>query len=121
MKAQILPVDLNLWCVYDIVGKVKCLKIFYFAILCPLDRTTGEEVFKVLDSFLFQSGLLWSQCIGICTDGAASMTGIHSGVVGHVKKVEPNITATHCIIHREALVAKKWILLCPKSCHLVLK
>ena len=70
-------------------------------------RTTGEEVFKVLDSFLLQSGLLWSQCIGICTDGAASMTGIHSGVVGRVKKVAPNITATHCMIHREALVAKK--------------
>ena len=70
-------------------------------------RTTGEEVFKVLDSFLLQSGLLWSQCIGIYTDGAASMTGIHSGIVGHVKKVAPNITATHCMIHREALVAKK--------------
>ena len=70
-------------------------------------RTTGEEVFKVLDSFLLQSGLLWSQCIGICTDGAASMTGIHSGVVGHVKKVAANIIATHCMIHREALVAKK--------------
>ena len=35
------------------------------------------------------------------------MTGIHSGVVGRVKKVAPNITATHCMIHREALVAKK--------------
>ncbi|XP_014768815.1 protein FAM200B [Octopus bimaculoides] len=70
-------------------------------------RTTGEEVFKVLDSFLFQSGLLWSRCIGICTDGVASMIGIHSGVVGYIKKVAPNITATHCMIHREALVAKK--------------
>ena len=70
-------------------------------------RKTGEEVFKVLDSFLLQSGLLWSQCIGICTDGAASMTVIHSGVVGHVKKVAANITVTHCMIHREALVAKK--------------
>ena len=30
-------------------------------------RTTGEEVFKVLDSFFLQSGLLWSQCIGICS------------------------------------------------------
>lgn len=35
------------------------------------------------------------------------MTGIHTGVVGHVKKAAPNITATHCMIHREALVAKK--------------
>ena len=35
------------------------------------------------------------------------MTVIHSGVVGHVKKVAVNITVTHCMIHREALVAKK--------------
>ena len=35
------------------------------------------------------------------------MTGIQSGVVGHVKKVAPNITATHCMIYQQALVAKK--------------
>uniref|UniRef100_A0A0L8FVS6 DUF4371 domain-containing protein n=1 Tax=Octopus bimaculoides TaxID=37653 RepID=A0A0L8FVS6_OCTBM len=82
------------------------LEDFLFCYPMPT-RTTGEEVFKVLDSFLFQSGLLWSQCIGICTDGVVSMTGIHSGVVGYIKKVAPNVTATHCMIHREALVAKK--------------
>uniref|UniRef100_A0A0L8G0L3 DUF4371 domain-containing protein n=1 Tax=Octopus bimaculoides TaxID=37653 RepID=A0A0L8G0L3_OCTBM len=74
------------------------LEDFLFCYPMPT-RTTLEEVFKVLDSFLFQSGLLWSQCIGICTDRAASMTGIHSGVVGYIKKVAPNITATHCMIH----------------------
>ena len=49
------------------------------------------------------------------------MTGIHSGVVWCVKKVAPYITVTHCMIHQEAMVAKKWMLLCPKSCHFVLK
>ena len=35
------------------------------------------------------------------------MNGIYSGVVGHVKKVAPNITATHCMIYQQALFAKK--------------
>lgn len=66
------------------------LEDFLFSHSIPT-RTTGEEVFKELDSSLSQSGLLWSQFFGTCTDGAASMTSIHSGVVGHVKKVLPNM------------------------------
>uniref|UniRef100_A0A8C4T186 HAT C-terminal dimerisation domain-containing protein n=1 Tax=Erpetoichthys calabaricus TaxID=27687 RepID=A0A8C4T186_ERPCA len=69
-------------------------------------RTSGEEVFKVLHNFLSQSGLSRDRCIGICTDGAASITGKHSGVVACVKKEAPNITATHCMIHRQSLAAK---------------
>ena len=34
------------------------------------------------------------------------MTGKKSGVVARIKQVAPNVTATHCIIHREALAAK---------------
>ena len=101
MKAQILPVDLNLWCLCDIVGKVRKFSKYW--------------TFFFFNQACYGASVL---AYGIYTDGAASMTGIHSGVVGHVKKVAPNITATHGIIHREALVAKKWMLLCPKSCHL---
>ena len=37
----------------------------------PLEtRTTGEDMFKVLDSFMTSNGLWWSRCVGICTDGA---------------------------------------------------
>jgi hypothetical protein len=55
----------------------------------PLEtRTTGEDIFKVLDSFVTSNGLWWSRCVGICTDGAKTMTGRHSGV--------------NCSIHREA-------------------
>ena len=45
MKTHILPVDLNVWCMYNNVGKVKCLHIFYFAILCPLEQM-GMKIFK---------------------------------------------------------------------------
>ena len=52
------------------------------------------------------------KCIGICTDGAASMTGHRSGVVAKVRNVcHPDIVSTHCIIHREYCVAIK----CPQN------
>ena len=73
----------------------------------PLEtRTTGEDIFKVLDSFVTSNGLWWSRCVGICTDGAKAMTGRHSGVVTRVQAVTPDATWVHCSIHREALSAK---------------
>ena len=78
---------------------------FLFCYAMP-SRTTGEEVFKGLHNFFSQSGLSWDCCIGICTDGAASMTGKRSGVVARVKQVAPGISATHCMIHRESLATK---------------
>ncbi|XP_028968356.1 SCAN domain-containing protein 3-like [Galendromus occidentalis] len=50
----------------------------------------------------------WKNCIGVCTDGAANMTGRLMGFTARVKKVgHPNLLSTHCIIHREQLVAKR--------------
>jgi hypothetical protein len=40
------------------------------------------------------------------TDGAASMTSRVKGFVAKVRKVNPNIRCDHCLIHREAVVAK---------------
>ena len=71
-------------------------------------RTTTFEIFKALDSYFLEHGIKWKKCIGICTDGAANMIGHLAGVVAKVKNVShPNIMSTHCIIHREHLVAKK--------------
>lgn len=58
-------------------------------ILCVcslLTNTTGAEIFKSLNDYI--SGKLdWLFCIGICTDGAASMTGLLSGLTTQVKVV----------------------------------
>ena len=69
-------------------------------------RTTGLDVFNVLCDFFSQMELSWERCVGICTDGAASMTGKHSETVARIKLKVPNIVQTHCMIHSEVLAAK---------------
>lgn len=49
----------------------------------------------------------WSNCIGVCTDGDAMMTGRQSGVVQGIKDVAPHAMSTHCFLHREALATKE--------------
>ena len=73
----------------------------------PLSTTTrGEDVFNILEAFLHKFELAWEPLVGICTDGAPSMTGSRSGFKAHVKNVAPHISFTHCIIHRYALGMK---------------
>ena len=45
-------------------------------------------------------------CVSLCTDGAACMTGRVRGFIAKVKAQNPQIVTNHCILHREALVAK---------------
>lgn len=64
---------------------------------------------KKIDDFFKAHELKWSNCIGICTDGAAAMTGKNKGLLALIKKINnaSHILYTHCMIHREALAAKK--------------
>lgn len=38
-------------------------------------RTTGVEIFGLLNSFLEENKIPWDNCIDICTDGAKAMSG----------------------------------------------
>ena len=69
-------------------------------------RTTGQEIFNLIDAFIRTHGIDWERCVGICTDGAKSMTGKHTGLIAHIRRVCPSISWLHCSIHREALAAK---------------
>jgi hypothetical protein len=69
-------------------------------------RTTGEEVFKILNEFFEFHELSWGKCVAVCTDGAAVMTGRKSGVVARIKAVNPKVKSVHCMLHRQALASK---------------
>lgn len=69
-------------------------------------RTTAAEIFKKVDDFITSNEINWQNCVGVCSDGAAAMTGKHGGVVTKIKQVAPEAKFTHCSIHREALATK---------------
>ena len=78
-------------------------------LLCALSlptNTTGAELFKSLNGYI-SGKLKWSFCVGICTDGAAAMTGRLSGLISRIKEVAPESEFTHYIIHREMLASRK--------------
>lgn len=70
-------------------------------------RTTGEEIFFKIDEKMKKMELEWTSVIGVCTDGAPAMRGEKSGLVKRIADVaHPDFESSHCILHREALVAK---------------
>ena len=53
-----------------------------------------------------------TDCVRVCTEGAAAMTGHTAGFHARVRSVsDAPIAFIHCMIHREALVAKKFLLI----------
>uniref|UniRef100_UPI00358F7DBD ubiquitin carboxyl-terminal hydrolase 31-like n=1 Tax=Myxine glutinosa TaxID=7769 RepID=UPI00358F7DBD len=92
-------------------------------------KTTAAEIFAVINKHIALHSLRWEdgfwtvgfwtvgfwtvirrlldQCVGVCTDGAASMTGRRSGVIKLIQDVAPEASWTHCFLHREALVVKE--------------
>ncbi|XP_025413309.1 zinc finger MYM-type protein 6-like [Sipha flava] len=78
--------------------------------LCCLNLPTfctSEEIFKAILVYFDKNDLSISKCIGICTDGAAAMTGKFNGLVARIKQIaHKDIISTHCFIHREQLATK---------------
>ncbi|CAB3251550.1 unnamed protein product [Arctia plantaginis] len=70
-------------------------------------RTTGEDIFHMVDSFVKENQLDWSKCVGICSDGARATTGRFLGLVKRIQDIAPEAKCTHCGINREALACKK--------------
>ncbi|GFQ96310.1 zinc finger MYM-type protein 6 [Trichonephila clavata] len=69
--------------------------------------TTSDEIFKALNSYVIKHSLEWKNCVGVCSDGAASMAGRHCGVTKRIQQAaNSDLLITHCIIHRQHLAAK---------------
>lgn len=78
--------------------------------LCCLQlgvETTANSIFQKLNGFFVKESIDWSKCKSVTTDGAKAMVGAINGVVRKIQDVSPNCVPIHCVIHREALVAKK--------------
>ncbi|XP_013773307.1 SCAN domain-containing protein 3-like [Limulus polyphemus] len=74
-------------------------------IYCSVRRQMDVQWTK---QFFKEVGLEWNNCVGVCTVGAAVMTGRIVGFQIKVKSATNGPTTfTHCMIHREALVVKK--------------
>lgn len=87
---------------------IKNAKIVNQFLFCSelAETTKGSDVFNLVDKSIQTRNINWENCVGLCTDGAPSMLGKHTGFAAHVKKINPNVVIVHCMIHREALMAK---------------
>jgi hypothetical protein len=70
-------------------------------------KTTGEEIFNLLNEQILKHGLSWEWWTSVCTDGAAAMVGRQNGLIARLQTINSSIKWTHCIIHREALASKQ--------------
>ena len=70
-------------------------------------RTTGKCIFTKLENFFNLEKLEWKHCVAVTTDGAAAMVGKHKGLISFIKQKNPDCQFLHCMLHREALVAKR--------------
>ncbi|KAF6112404.1 zinc finger MYM-type containing 6 [Phyllostomus discolor] len=79
-------------------------------LLCCIEmpsQVTGIEIFELINKYIDSKSLNWKHCVGLCTDGVASMTGRYSGLRAKIQEVAMNTVAfTHCFIHREHLAAE---------------
>lgn len=39
----------------------------------------AQDLFEILDNFMSENTLDWTKCVGVCTDGARSMSGCYGG------------------------------------------
>jgi hypothetical protein len=67
---------------------------------------TAKDLFYILDKYIAENNLDWENCVGLCTDGARSMSGRYNGLQALIRKKAPEALWTHCMIHRQALASK---------------
>ncbi|XP_047591129.1 SCAN domain-containing protein 3 isoform X1 [Lutra lutra] len=80
---------------------------FFFSASLPTNTTSAELYEAVKNYVVNKCGLEFRFCVGVCSDGAASMTGTRSEVVTQIKELAPECKITHCFIHRESLAMRK--------------
>ncbi|GFW03015.1 SCAN domain-containing protein 3 [Trichonephila clavipes] len=70
-------------------------------------KATAIALFDILNNFINEVNIEWKNCVGICTDGARTMSGRFKSIQALVKQKSPLCIWTHFMIHREALASKE--------------
>ncbi|GFV74681.1 SCAN domain-containing protein 3 [Trichonephila clavipes] len=70
-------------------------------------KATAIALFDILNNFINEANIEWKNCVGICTDGARTISGRFKSIQALVKQKSPLCIWTHCMIHREALASKE--------------
>jgi hypothetical protein len=80
------------------------IKEDFFKLQHPTTGTKGSDVFEAIR--VVSEFTSFEKCTGIVTDGAKSMVGSKTGLVGHLKQLGVKCVFIHCIIHQEVLCDK---------------
>lgn len=73
----------------------------------PLITTKkGEHIMNMVSNFFQEEKLSWAKLIAVCTAGAPSLLGSNSGFVTLVKRKNPPVITTYCLIHHEVLASE---------------
>ena len=76
--------------------------------LLEISQGTAEVITDSVVNYLCHTSpapLHLMKLAGGSTDGASVMSGIHGGVVAHLKQLIPQFLATRCVAHRLSLAA----------------
>ena len=76
-----------------------------FLKICELFNGTADTTETTLVANMEDKGLSMSKMVGLGTDRASVMTGVHNGVGARLKRCQPILTSIHCVCHRLALAA----------------
>ncbi len=103
-----------------------CLCVRYFSTIhqkvqtsflgiVPVISTTDESLFKAIENFLTKCNIDINNCIGLGTDGANNVSGLHNSVFSRFRNINPNITFIKCTCHSLALCCQKAFAFLPSN------
>ena len=76
-----------------------------FLSLYVICNGTAQSIYDAWISTCVLYKLQSSKLVGLATDGAAAMLGVHNGFAAKLKRDVPELFSVHCIAYREALAA----------------
>ncbi|KAJ8892817.1 hypothetical protein PR048_005398 [Dryococelus australis] len=68
-------------------------------------KTTGENLFNIVNKSFEEDGISWQNCLYMSSDGAKAMVGQFNSVLSRVKGQQENLWFLHCTCHVAHLAA----------------